>query len=210
MNDDSRSGVVYVVDDDEAVRKGLRRQLGSAGYAVEAFDSAEEFLAHTPVDAPSCIILDVKMKGLDGPALQSHLVEAGSDLPIVFLSGHADVPTSVRAMKRGAVDFLQKPVDDSELLQAVDAALAKSRGARQELKEVSGINHRLELLTSRERDVLEQVLTGALNKQIAGILDIAEQTVKLHRAQVMRKLEVDSVADLVRLCARAGISPPSR
>jgi FixJ family two-component response regulator len=209
MSDPARS-VVFIVDDDASVRKGLGRLMRSAGYHAESFDSAEAFLAHPPADLSACLILDFKMPGLDGPALQELLEATGSLLPIVFLSGHADVPTSVRAMKNGAQDFLQKPFEDHILLQAVAAALERSSRTRAQSGEIAGIRSRLELLTPREREVLEQVITGALNKQIAATLGIAEKTVKIHRAQVMRKMRAGSVAELVRLAARAGIEPAAR
>jgi len=201
---------VFIVDDDLSVRKALGRLMRSAGYHAEAFESAEAFLAHTPADLPACLILDVRMPGLDGPALQERLTAAGSLMPIVFLSGNADVPTSVRAMKHGALDFLQKPVEGHVLLRAVEAALERSDRARAENDAALGIRRRLKLLTLREREVLEQVVTGALNKQIAATLEIAEKTVKIHRAQVMSKMQAGSVAELVRLAARAGIGPDAR
>jgi len=199
--------VVFIVDDDASVRKGLGRLMRSAGYHAETFESAEAFLAHPSADLPACLILDVMMPGITGPALQERLAIDGSLLPIVFLSGHADVPTSVRAMKHGALDFLQKPVEDHILLQAVEVALERSARTRAESGEIAGILSRLELLTPREREVLEQVITGALNKQIAATLAIAEKTVKIHRAQVMRKMQAGSVAELVRRAARVGIGP---
>lgn len=199
--------IIYVVDDDDDVRKGLCRQLESAGYRVEAFASARAFLARPPADAPACLILDVRMPEVSGTELQEHLVAAGSDLPIIFLSGHADVPMSVKAMKRGAMDFLQKPADDQTLLDAVAGALEKSRTNRARQAEVTEARARLGKLTPREMDVFKKVITGALNKQIAHDLGVVEQTVKFHRGAIMQKLDVESVAELVRLAAKAGIEP---
>lgn len=200
--------IVYIVDDDADVRKGLRRQIESAGYVVEVFDSARSFLAHrAPSGGVACLVLDVKMPGTSGTELQEHLVSAGSDLPVIFLSGHADVPMSVKAMKRGAMDFLQKPADDRQLLAAVAAALDISRERQAKRLEVAGIRSRFDKLTPREREVLMKVISGALNKQIAHDLGVVEQTIKFHRAAIMQKLGATSVAELVRMSAKAGVEP---
>lgn len=199
--------VIYLVDDDMDALKGLRRHLEAAGYHVQAFDSARAFLARQPVDAPACLILDLKMPEVSGAELQEHLVAAGSDLPIIFLSGHADVPTTAKAMKRGAMDFLEKPADDQTLLNAVSAALKKSRESRALQAEVAQARAKLDTLTRREMDVFKRVITGALNKQIAQDLGVVEQTIKFHRGSVMEKLGAKSVADLVRLAAKAGVEP---
>jgi FixJ family two-component response regulator len=196
---------VFVIDDDASVRKSLSRLLRSAGYTAETFSSAEEFLRREHFDGVGCILLDVKMPGLSGMDLQEELNKADYHLPIVFITGHGDIPTSVEAMKKGAVDFLTKPFDDEELLQALRAAIEKDRNARAEYTEVHEIRRLIELLTPREDEILRYVVTGMLNKQIALELGIAEKTVKVHRGRVMEKLGVDSVADLVRLAEKAGI-----
>jgi FixJ family two-component response regulator len=199
---------VFVVDDDASMRKSLARLLRSAGYAVEAFASAHEFLASAPEgEGPSCIVLDIRMPGLDGLDLQEELVARDYSLPIVFITGHGDVPSSVSAMKRGAVDFLEKPFDDDELLRAVTAAHRRDAKARTRLVELEDIRHKLELLTPREYEVLTYVISGMLNKQVAYELNITEKTVIVHRGRVMEKMGVGSVAELVQLSAKVGIQP---
>ena len=193
---------VYVVDDEPAVRKGLCRLLDSAGIAASPFASPEEFLRRFEPDAAGCIVLDMEMPVTDGLTLQERLARRGNKLPVIFLSGHADVPRSVQAMKNGAVEFLTKPVKDEVLLAAVAAAFQKDEDARRARAEVAGIQARLALLTPREHEVMEHVISGKLNKQIAGDLGTAEQTVKVHRGRVMEKLKVQSVAELVRLVER--------
>ncbi len=191
--------IVYVVDDDESVRRSLALLLRSVGLSAETFPSAKAFLDHPASDRPACLILDLRLPGPSGLDLQEALSQAGRELPIVFVTGHGDVPTSVRAMRRGAVDFLEKPFNDQELLDCVQRALALScerQAERAERKELQG---RLETLTPREREVLMQVVTGKLNKQIAGDLGIAEKTIKIHRGRVMQKMRANSVADLVRM-----------
>ena len=200
---------VFVVDDDEAVRRGLARLLRSAGLAVESFASGGELLARDPYDGVGCIVLDVRMPELDGMELQTALAERNVDLPIVFLTGHADIPTSVRAIKKGAFDFLTKPVDEEVLLAAVNEALERHRVDRSERQEVEALLARLDSLTPRELEVLRCVITGALNKQIAACLGIAEKTVKIHRGQVMRKLGTKTVAELIQTCQRIGVEPRS-
>ncbi len=203
------NAVVYVVDDDPSVRKSLRRLLESAGHSVQLFTSALEFLRQNLAERPACLILDVSMPGLSGLQLQETLVEKCSSLPIIFLTGHGDIPTSVRAMKAGAVDFLAKPVDDKTLLKAVDEALSKFRQEYAERKEVAEAKRLLATLTPREAEVLSQIVDGRLNRQIGAELGISEKTVKVHRGRVMEKLGVWSVADLVRLAEKAGLPPPS-
>jgi FixJ family two-component response regulator len=199
---------VFVVDDDASMRKSLARLLRSAGYAVEAFASAQEFLASAPEgEGPSCIVLDIRMPGLDGLDLQEELVSRDYAMPIVFITGHGDVPSSVSAMKKGAVDFLEKPFDDSELLRAVSVAHRKDSEERTHLLERKDIERRLEMLTPREQEVLTYVISGMLNKQIAYALNITEKTVIVHRGRVMEKMAVGSVAELVQLSAKAGIQP---
>ena len=199
--------VVYVVDDDPGVRKGLARLLRSAGLAVETFASAAAFLGRSRGESVGCILLDVRMPGQDGMALQAELADQGVDLPIVFLTGHGNIPMTVEAMKNGAVDFLTKPVDDEVLLDAVHQALLRHQAARSERLEVQVLEERVASLTPRELEVLRCVITGALNKQIAAHLGIAEKTVKIHRARVVEKLGVTHVADLVRVCQRIGLEP---
>jgi FixJ family two-component response regulator len=178
------------------------------GFQVETFPSAEQFLERAHYDGVGCIVLDVRMPGLSGMDLQEELSKAEYSMPIIFITGHGDIPMSVEAMKKGAVDFLPKPFDDEELLQAVRAAIEKDRIARAEHTEVHEIRRRIERLTPRENEILRYIITGMLNKQIALKLDIAEKTVKVHRGRVMEKLGVDSVAELVRLAEKAGIKPP--
>jgi FixJ family two-component response regulator len=199
---------VFVVDDDPSVRKSLARLLRSAGYAVETFASAREFLeSESEKPGPTCIVLDVKMPELDGLDLQKELLSRDYTLPIVFITGQGDVPTSVSAMKKGAVDFLCKPFDEGELLQAVRDAHLKDRRAREALAELKSIEQRFESLTPREQEVLTYIITGMLNKQIAYALEITEKTVIVHRGRVMQKMGVGSVAELVQIASKAGIQP---
>ena len=198
---------VFVVDDNEAVRRSLTRLLRSVGLAVESFASAGKLLARDPYDGVGCIVLDVRMPELDGMRLQARLADKGVDLPIVFLTGHGDIPMSVRAMKKGAFDFLTKPVDEDVLLPAVRQALLKHREARAERVAVEVLRARVETLTPREKDVVRWVIAGALNKQTAAELGIAEKTVKIHRGRVMQKLGVSTVAELIQVCQRMGITP---
>ncbi len=191
---------VFVIDDDLSVRKGLSRLLRSLGFTVETFASAEQFLERERFQGVGCIILDVRMPGLSGMDLQDELYKADYGMPIIFISGHGDIPMSVKAMKKGAVHFLPKPFDDEELLQAVKEAIEIDR-------KVDSIRKRIDLLTFRELEVLRYVITGMLNKQIAFELGIAEKTVKVHRGRITEKLCVDSVAELVRLAEKAGIKP---
>jgi FixJ family two-component response regulator len=201
----SPSPTVFLIDDDAPVREALSRLLRAHRFAVAAFASPKEFLEHYNPDTPGCLVLDLRMRG-NGFGLQRTLQEKGSLWPIIFLTGHGDVPKSVQAMKHGAVDFLTKPVNDTDLLAAVRAAIERDRALRHEQGEVSEIRVRVSALTPREREVLEFVVAGKLNKQIAGDLGTVEQTVKVHRARVMQKMRVQSVAELVRLTERCGIS----
>jgi FixJ family two-component response regulator len=200
------SPTVFVVDDYAPVRRSISRLLHAAGFAVAAFASAQEFLAQYDPGVWGCLILDLAMPALNGLELQDILAKAGSVLPIIFLTGTADIPKSVQAMKHGASDFLTKPVNDEDLLAAVRVAIQKDRDRRREQAELSEIRARLATLTPREREVLEYVVAGKLNKQIAGDLGTVEQTIKVHRAHVMEKMRVQSVAELVRLTQRCGIS----
>ncbi|MFW2404852.1 MAG: response regulator transcription factor [Gammaproteobacteria bacterium] len=197
--------MVYVVDDDASVRKSLQRLLNGAGYTVEAFASAAEFLSAESPSAPSCAVLDLAMPGMDGLELQARLAEQELLLGIVFLTGHGDVPASVKAIKRGAVDFLIKPVDEDCLLAAIDAALVDQHLLEQDRDRAHRIRDRFADLTGREREVMELVVVGLLNKQIAGELGISEKTVKAHRSQVMRKTKARSLAELVQLHIAANL-----
>ena len=193
------SATVFVVDDYAPARSSISRLLRAAGFAVVAIASAEEFLAQYDPHKPGCLILDVAMPGLDGFELQRILTTKGSALPVIFMTGHGDIPKSVQAMKDGASDFLTKPVNDEDLLAAVRVAIQKDRALRREQAELAEVRARLATLTPREREVLEHVVAGKLNKQIASVLGTVEQTVKVHRAHVMQKMRVHSVAELVRL-----------
>ncbi len=197
---------VFVVDDYAPVRRSIVRLLHAAGFAVTAFASAQEFLAQYDPGVWGCLVLDVAMPTLNGLELQQILAKTGSLLPIIFLTGTSDIPRSVQAMKHGASDFLTKPVDDEDLLAAVRVAITKHRARRQEQAELSEIRARLATLTPRERDVLECVVAGKLNKQIADDLGTVEQTIKVHRAHLMQKMRVQSVAELVRLTERCRIN----
>ncbi len=203
----SAPGTVYLVDDEPGMLKALSRLLGTEGFAVQCFRSAADFLANLPPDARGCLVLDVAMPGLDGMKLQQRLVGDGSALPIIFLTGHGDIPMSVRAMKSGAVDFLTKPVRDDDLLAAVRAALKIAEAQAAEMDATTALRARLARLTPREREVMEHVIAGRLNKQIAAALGTGEQTIKVHRMRVMEKMGLESVAELVRAAARLGVSP---
>jgi FixJ family two-component response regulator len=198
---------VFIIDDDPSARRGFTRLIRAAGMRAESFASAKAFLDREYHHGPGCILLDVKMPDMTGPELQEELRKAEYSMPIIFISGHGDVPTSVLAMKKGAVDFLTKPVDRDELLAAVKSSLQRDKENRESHQELTVIRERWAMLTPRESEIATYVITGMLNKQIAHALGIAEDTVKIHRARVMRKLEVVSVPDLVRLCGRLGVAP---
>jgi FixJ family two-component response regulator len=200
-----KDAVVYVVDDDELVCRALSRLFRSVGLEAKTFPSAPAFIDYTPPDRPACLVLDVRLPGLSGLDLQSALGQARRDIPIVFITGHGSVPTSVRAMKGGAVDFLEKPFNDQELLDCVQRALDLNREQRANLAESVELRRRLETLTPREREVLKLVVAGKLNKQIADNLGNAEKTIKVHRGRVMQKMRADSVADLVRMTEKLGL-----
>ena len=199
--------LVCVVDDDQSVRRGLRRLFKSAGYTPEMFASAEEYLARDRFEGPTCLVLDVRMPGLNGLDLQRAVESRGACEQIVFITGHGDVPTCTQAMKKGAIDFLTKPFDDTELIEAVERSLARAREILQKRTERRAARSRIDKLTPREFEVLRFVIMGLLNKQIAGELNTAEKTIKVHRGRVMQKLGLTSVPDLVRLSQRAGVSP---
>jgi len=198
---------VFIVDDDPSARRGLTRLVRAAGLTTESFASAADFLASELRSGPGCIVLDVRMPEMTGPELQEELTKADYSMPIVFLSAHADVPIAAGAMKKGAVDFLTKPVDGTDLLAAIEESLARDAENRAQREENASIQELIETLTPREHEVMTYVITGMLNKQIAGHLEISEETVKIHRARVMQKLGVVSVAELVRLCEKAGVEP---
>jgi FixJ family two-component response regulator len=197
--------LVGIVDDDPSVRKGLARLVTAAGYRVEVFASAREFLARPQQEDPCCLVLDVRMPGLTGLELQEALALAGRQTSIVFVSGHGDVAGSVKAMKAGAVDFLTKPVDAKELLGAIERAVTKGFRAQRDQARATDVQGRLKTLTAREAQVFALVVTGMLNKQVAAELRIVEKTVKVHRARVMEKMRAGSLAELVRLADLAGI-----
>ncbi len=199
---------IFIVDDDPSVRKSLTRVMTSAGYAVEAFASARDFLTRAPFVGPCCLVLDVRMPGLTGLDLQEALAGKDHRMPIVFITGHGDISMSVKAMKGGAADFLTKPFDVENLLDAVDRALTKDIKALGDEGQTAEVLERVERLTTREMEVFALVVTGMLNKQIAGELGIGEKTVKVHRARVMEKMKAGSVAELVRLADRAGVIVP--
>jgi len=198
---------IFVVDDDVSVRQGLSRLLRSKGYQVEAFSSGEAYLQEPPYPGPGCLILDFRMPGLSGIDLQARLIEIGCELPIIFLSGHGDIPVSVSAMKQGAVDFLTKPVDEVDLFEAVEHALVLHASIRARHESEDELNEKLRHLTRRELQVMRLLLGGARNKEIGTTLGISEKTVKVHRGRIMEKLEVSSAAELGRFGALVGIEP---
>jgi FixJ family two-component response regulator len=199
--------VVYVIDDDPSVLRSVERLLRSAGFGLETFESALEFLDFQHPDAPGCLILDVKMPGVSGLELQEHMADRGISFPVIFITGHGTVPMSVRAMKAGAVDFLLKPFDAAELLDAVSKALEKDRQAKQAERELKQLRERLKTLTPREQQVLALVVSGRLNKQIAFDLGTTEKTIKVHRARIFEKMGAGSLADLVRFAQKLGVQP---
>lgn len=209
MNDQNQpglhTGTVFIVDDEEIARTSLQRFLKSCGYQTESFVSAADFLARPVNEGIACLILDLQMPNMSGIELQQELVQSGYDIPIVFLTAQGDIPTTVKAMKHGAEDFLPKMADEKELLDAVERALHRSANSVEETQKNEQARTSAASLTDREREICRYVVSGMLNKQIAHKLDIAERTVKAHRAKVMHKFQVDSVAALVRKTQRAGI-----
>jgi FixJ family two-component response regulator len=203
----SASPLVFVIDDDESVRKGLKRLLDSANYESECFESAYDFLARAPHPGPACIIVDIKMPGMNGIDFQEALIRRRQKEQLVFLTGHGNVALCVRAMKAGAVDFLSKPVNSRELLSSVERSLNRSYEQRGSAAEKNEARRLLDLLTPREFEVMQLLITGMLNKQVAGELNITVKTVKCHRGRVMQKLAVKSVAELVRVQQKAGVAP---
>ncbi|MDR3509474.1 MAG: response regulator transcription factor [Caulobacteraceae bacterium] len=204
------SASVIVVDDDLSVREALEGLLRSVGMNVVLFGSVQAFLAAKPPEGPCCLVLDVRLPGQSGLDLQDELARAGVRLPIIFITGHGDIPMSVRAMKAGAVEFLSKPFRDQDLLDAIQVGIERDRQRRKDDAAQGALQEKFEVLTPRERQILALVATGRLNKQIAGEMGVSEITVKVHRGQVMRKMGARSVADLVRMADRLGLSPPDR
>ena len=198
--------VVYVIDDDASVRDSLKSLFGSVGWHVELFESADDFLQGQRPDLACCLVLDVRLPGLSGLEFQGELAKAGTDLPIIFMTGHGDIPMTVQAMKAGAVEFLTKPCRDQELLDAVRLAIDRDRARRKSEKNITVLKSQFASLTAREKEVLGFVTSGLLNKQIAAELGISVVTVKMHRGNIMRKLQARSLADLVRMADLLGVS----
>lgn len=204
------NGVVFVIDDDEAVRKSLKRLLHAADYEAEVFNSAADYLARPPHARPSCVIVDVQMPGLNGIELQEALIKRRREEQLIFITGHGNIPMCAKAMKAGAVDFLPKPFKSRELLKCVEQALDRSAKQRHREATKNEARRLLDLLTPREFEVMQLVITGMLNKQVAGELGVGEKTIKVHRGRVMQKLGVKSVAELLRLVEKAVVPPPAR
>jgi FixJ family two-component response regulator len=200
-----QESAVYIVDDDSAVRIAVDRLIRSVGLKVRSFVSADEFLRATLPPIPGCLILDVRMPGTSGIDLQNELAKRDIQLPVIFITGHGDIPMAVQAMKAGAVDFLTKPFRDQNLLDAIQRAIIRDRNRRKELEDLLELRQRFRLLTRREREVMQLVVAGMLNKQIGAELGTSETTVKIHRGQVMHKMQAESVPDLVRMTAKLGL-----
>ena len=201
------ASVVFVVDDDPSIRRAIKRLVESVGLRVEGLGSAQEFLRSQRPDAPSCLVLDVRLPGMSGLDFQRELREANIHIPIIFITAHGDIPMTVRAMKAGAVEFLTKPFRDQELLDAIQQGLERDHARRAQEAEVRKLRERFESLTPRERELLPWVVSGLLNKKIADAIEASEATVKVHRSQLMRKMGASSMADLVRMAEKLGIAP---
>ena len=200
-------GVVYIVEDNASFRKSVVRLINASGFDTESFESASSFLTNAVIQSPGCLLLDVRLPDIDGLSLQEALAENDTNLPIIFMSGHGNIPMSVQAMKKGAVDFLPKPFKAEDLLTAVEKALERNAQDDRKAREKKKINDIIETLTPREKEVLCWVITGKLNKQIADALGTTEKTIKVHRGRVMQKTRVSSVAELVRLAEKANLAP---
>jgi FixJ family two-component response regulator len=201
-------GVVFIVDDDASLRESLKDLIQSVGLRVETFASAQEFLRSKCPDGPACLVLDVRLQGLSGLELQKRMAESDMEIPIIFITGHGDIPMTVQAMKAGAVEFLTKPFRDQDLLDAIQQALDLGRKAREQRANIEELHNRYRSLTPREREVMALVVSGLLNKQIAGELGTSEASVKVHRQHVMEKIGAGSLAELVRMADRLGIPTP--
>jgi RNA polymerase sigma factor (sigma-70 family) len=199
--------IVFVVDDDPSVRSAIKRLIGCVGLQVELFASAQEFLARKLPNVPSCLVLDIRLPGISGLNLQHQLAKANIQIPIIFITAHGDIPMTVRAMKAGALEFLTKPFRDQDLLDAIQLALERDRGRRQQEAELTVLRERFESLSPREREVVAMVVSGMLNKQIAAQIGTAENTVKIHRSRAMEKMQANSLADLVKMIQRLQVSP---
>ena len=206
----SPNPLVFVIDDDESVRKGLKRLLRSANYESEVFKSASDFLARPPHPGPACVIVDIQMPGINGIDFQQALIQRRREEQLVFITGYGNIPMCARVMKAGAVDFLPKPFNSRELLKCVEQALHRSAEQRRRAAEKHEARRLLDLLTPREFEVMQLVITGMLNKQVGGELGVAEKTIKVHRGRLMQKLGVTSVAELLQLVQKAEVSPPTR
>lgn len=207
LREDGDQPIVFIVDDDASMRRALTNLFESVGLKVEAFGSAPQLLQAKPPEVPSCLVLDIRLPGASGLDLQTDLAKANIQTPIIFITGHGDIPMTVRAMKSGAIDFLTKPVRDQDILDAVQAAIERDRKRRDLNKTLSNVKSRFESLTSRERNVLSLVTSGLMNKQVAAQLGLAEITVKIYRGQIMRKMGAKSLADLVRMSEALEIRP---